>query len=240
MKKLSVALIGYGKMGKIIESICIERGHTIHCIIDKADDFITQSQLFSTADVAIDFSLPEAVTDNIHNCFNMHIPVVVGTTGWHNQLPEITTLCIEKNGSLFYASNYSLGMNIVFRLNQQLAKMLKGTNYKISIKESHHIQKLDAPSGTAITLANDVIKNHKGFKKWVIGTDAIEGILPIEVQRIGEVNGVHEIKAVSEEDTISLRHEAFSRKGFALGAVLAAEFLYDKKGVFSMDDLLKV
>jgi len=180
------------------------------------------------------------VTDNIHNCFNMHIPVVVGTTGWHNQLPEITTLCIEKNGSLFYASNYSLGMNIVFRLNQQLAKMLKGTNYKISIKESHHIQKLDAPSGTAITLANDVIKNHKGFKKWVIGTDAIEGILPIEVQRIGEVNGVHEIKAVSEEDTISLRHEAFSRKGFALGAVLAAEFLYDKKGVFSMDDLLKV
>jgi 4-hydroxy-tetrahydrodipicolinate reductase len=237
-KKLQIALLGYGKMGKIIESVCLERGHEIACIIDNERDWTQKESELKNCDIAIDFSIPEMAFANMKRCFELKIPVVVGTTGWYNQKNEVTELCKKNDAALFHAPNFSLGMNIVFRLNRQLGKMLNGTSYRLSMNEIHHIHKLDAPSGTAIQLANDLIDSVDCLKKWEIDSEASTDTLPIIVSRVSEVNGTHEVIADSEEDIISLKHEAKSRRGFGLGAVLAAEFLYGKKGIYTMDDLL--
>lgn len=238
MKKLQIALIGYGKMGKMIEEVGLERGHHILCTIDSDVDWQQKTHLLENADVAIDFSLPQTAVAHIQTLLGLNIPLVIGTTGWYSKLAEITAFCHKKNAALFYAPNFSLGMNIVFQLNQQLAKLVNTTAYRLSIKETHHIHKLDAPSGTALQLANDIIANNTTYSQWAITDMPDKEVLPIEVHREGEVNGIHEIIAHSPEDSFSLRHEAFSRRGFALGAVVAAEFLAGKTGVFTMKDLL--
>jgi 4-hydroxy-tetrahydrodipicolinate reductase len=237
-QKLKIALLGYGKMGKIIETICLDRGHEIVCIIDNEKDWFLKEKEMHEADIAIDFSIPEMAFANMKRCFELRIPVVVGTTGWYDKKTEVNDLCIKNDAALFHAPNFSLGMNIVFRLNRQLGKMMNGTSYKLSINEIHHIHKLDSPSGTALQLAGDLIDSIDNLKEWRIDAETREGVLPIMVSRIGEVSGTHEVIADSGEDTISLKHEAKSRRGFGLGAVLAAEFLFGKKGVYSMDDLL--
>ncbi len=236
---LQIVLIGYGRMGKMIESIAAERGHRIAGIVDTPEQLDLLKKGNIRGDIAIDFSQPKAVKANLETCFSLHLPIVEGTTGWHDLLPEISKT-VSKNGySLFYAPNFSIGMNIAFALNQQLAKLTRNTGFKIELSETHHIHKLDAPSGTAIRLANDILAQHNELSGWTTDKPSDKSLLHIEVERIGEVNGIHQVTARSADELIALRHEAFSRQGFALGAVLAAEFLVDKKGVFNMADLLK-
>jgi 4-hydroxy-tetrahydrodipicolinate reductase len=232
---MKIALLGYGKMGKTIEAIAISRGH---------DVIIKTSQTVSTeitkADIAIDFSVPDAAFNNISNCINHNVPVISGTTGWLDRYAEIVTLCEEKKGAFIYASNFSLGVNIFFELNKTLAKMMSALkDYNVDIEEIHHTQKLDAPSGTAITLAEDIINNHSNYQAWELdGTK--NNTLPITAKRIENVPGTHTITYKNEVDTIKIEHEAHSRQGFALGAVVAAEWLLNKKGVFTMNDVLSI
>ena len=228
---MKIALIGYGKMGREIEKAALERGHEIVSIIDidNPEDFDSPAFLSST-DVAIEFTRPESAYANFLKCFERHIPVVAGTTGWLKHFDEIKKTCLEQGQTFFYASNYSLGVNLFFALNRHLAKMMnRFPAYDVHIEDIHHIHKLDAPSGTAITLADDIVKNIDRKNR---------DTLSIESKREGEVVGTHEIVYDSDADIISIRHEAKSRKGFALGAVLAAEFIHGKTGVFTMDDLL--
>ncbi len=239
MKRLRICLIGYGRMGKAIEQLAMQRGHNVFLIIDNEQDWLNNISDFLSADVAIDFSVPSKVMDNIHKCFDGNVPVVVGTTGWYNQLEEVESWCLQTNQSLFYAPNFSLGMNIVFEMNRMLAGLVTKGQYKITISETHHLNKKDAPSGTAIQLAKDIIQVNTQYKGWKIGNQKETDLLPIEVTRRDNVSGIHEITAVSNEDTITLRHEAGGLDGFALGSVLAAEFLYGKKGVFTVKDLLR-
>jgi len=236
---MKIALIGYGKMGHAIEEIAKERGHTIACVIDinNQDDFI--SPPFVTADVAIEFSQPESAFDNYRKCFEHHIPVVAGTTGWLSRLDEIKALCIKENQTFFYASNYSIGMNIFFSLNQYLAILMNAfPSYDVQMEEIHHIHKLDSPSGTAITLAEDIIETIDRKKQWKEGLEGTADDLLIHSRREGEVPGIHEIIYESDVDVIRIQHSAKSRKGLALGAVLAAEFVQGKKGFLSMNDML--
>ncbi|MGB6268864.1 MAG: 4-hydroxy-tetrahydrodipicolinate reductase [Olleya sp.] len=232
---MKIALLGYGKMGKAIEAIAIQRGHTIVIKTSQQSDYdITQ------ADVAIDFSIPSAAFGNISNCINNQVPVISGTTGWLDKYDNIISLCETKKGAFIYASNFSLGVNIFFELNQLLAKMMaKVEDYKIDIEEIHHTQKLDAPSGTAITLAEGIIKNNANVDAWRLDqTD--DKTIPIIAKRIPEVPGTHTITYTSPIDTIKIEHEAHSRQGFALGAVIAAEWLVGKTGVFTMKDVLNI
>ncbi|MBW7847662.1 MAG: 4-hydroxy-tetrahydrodipicolinate reductase [Bacteroidales bacterium] len=240
MEPLRIVLIGYGRMGRMIESIAIERGHRIIEIIDNAGELNLLVKKKHDGNVAIDFSQPEAVETNIKSCFAMGLPVVEGTTGWHERLPEIQHDVIRGDHCLFYAPNFSIGMNIAFALNRQLAKMTRNTGFTINISEIHHIHKVDAPSGTAIRLANDILEHHKELTGWTIEKTENKNQLHIEVERIGEVNGIHQITTSSPDEMISLRHEAFNRRGFALGAVMAAEFVIGRKGIFTMDDLLNL
>ncbi len=238
MKQLKICLIGYGRMGKEVEKFVIQRGHKVFLKLDNEHDWLNNIQDFLLSDVAIDFSIPNKVINNIHKCFDGNIPIVVGTTGWYDQLKEVKSWCIETNQSLFYAPNFSLGMNVVFEMNKLLAALTATYNYKFVISETHHINKIDAPSGTAIQLANDIIDKNSGYLGWKIGQHVADNLISIEVTRRENVSGIHEITAQSEEDKICLRHEAKGLDGFALGAVLAAEFLYDKKGIYTIDDLL--
>lgn len=234
---MKIILLGYGKMGKIIERIAQERGHDISARID-----ISNIHEFATAqgDVAIEFSHPEAAFKNVMGCLERNIPVVCGTTGWLNHKPEADALCKKNNGAFFYASNYSLGVNIFFKLNEYLAKMMKGLHeYEVSVDEIHHTEKKDAPSGTAITLAEGILKYSDQKKKWVNDDTTREDELPIKSFRIDQIPGTHTIKYNSLIDDIEIRHIAHSREGFALGAVKVAEWIRDKKGVLSMDDYLK-
>jgi 4-hydroxy-tetrahydrodipicolinate reductase len=235
---MKILLIGYGKMGKIIEGIALNRGHEIVGKIDVGDNF---SSFDKQADVAIEFTQPEAVVTNLKTCFDKGIPVACGTTGWLAHKSEIENYCIEKNGTFFYASNYSLGVNLFFKLNQLLAQMMdRYPQYSVSIDETHHTQKKDAPSGTAITLAEGVIKNLERKKEWKLGaSDKLEA-LSINSFRIDPAPGTHTVKYQSAIDDLEITHTAHSREGFALGAVLVAEWLADKKGVLTMDDFLKV
>lgn len=230
---MKITLIGYGKMGREIEKTAIERGHEIVLIIDidNPADFDSEA-LLSGTDVAIEFTRPESAYANYQKCFERHIPVVAGTTGWLQHLEAIKKTCHEQQQTFFYASNYSMGVNLLFLLNQHLAKwMNRFPEYDVRIEETHHIHKLDAPSGTAITLAEDLVAH--------IDRKTRDNLL-IESTREGEVPGIHEIIYESEgTDIISIRHEAKSRRGFALGAVLAAEFIHGKTGFFTMNDLLK-
>jgi 4-hydroxy-tetrahydrodipicolinate reductase len=237
---MNIALFGYGKMGKEIEQIALQRNHTIVLKIDKHNiNDITQQQL-KQADVAIEFSTPDTVIENIYKCFDANLPIVVGATGWYNKFDEIKQACLKNNQSLFYATNFSLGVNLFFKMNEQIAKMMNGfSDYEVAMQEIHHIHKLDKPSGTAITTAERVLANHAQKNKWSIATNADKNLF-IDVVRTDEVPGTHTVSYTSAVDEISITHKAFNRKGFALGAVLAAEFILHKKGVYTMNDLLNL
>ncbi|MGJ5640709.1 4-hydroxy-tetrahydrodipicolinate reductase [Formosa sp. S-31] len=233
---MKIALLGYGKMGKTIEQIALDRGHeiVIKASIEQPDYDIT------TADVAIDFSIPDAAVGNISNCLNNNVPVVSGTTGWLQDYDKMTALCEEKKGAFIYASNFSLGVNIFFELNKTLAKMMSALDqYNISMEEVHHTQKLDEPSGTAISLANDIISEHATYNQWALN-EAEGTAIPIVAKRIPEVPGTHVVTYDSPVDSITIEHKAHNRQGFALGAVIAAEWLVGKTGVYSMKDVLNI
>ncbi|MDR1527530.1 MAG: 4-hydroxy-tetrahydrodipicolinate reductase [Dysgonamonadaceae bacterium] len=229
---MKITLIGYGKMGREIEKAAVERGHEIALIIDVDNQADFNSVAFlSATDVAIEFTRPESAYANYQKCFERHIPVVAGTTGWLQHLEAIQKACREQQQTFFYASNYSMGVNLFFMLNQHLAKwMNRFSEYDVRMEEIHHIHKIDAPSGTAITLAEDIVTS--------IDRKSRNNLL-IESKREGEIPGIHEVFYESETDSISIRHEAKNRKGFALGAVLAAEFIHGKTGFFTMNDLLQ-
>ncbi len=231
---MKIALLGYGKMGKVIEQIALERGHTI--VLKKSIDD-TFSGL-ENADVAIDFSAPNSAVTHISECLNRNIPIISGTTGWLEDYEKMVDLCNQKEGSFIYGSNFSLGVNIFFELNKQLAKMMQNLKqYNVSMEEIHHTQKLDAPSGTAISLANDIIKN-SDYNNWSLTKD--ETNLFIDAKRIENVPGTHSVFYDSKVDQIEIKHTAHSREGFALGSIIAAEWIIDKKGVFTMKDVLGI
>lgn len=228
-------------MGHIIERIALERGHQITVKIDKdnQDDF--NSPEFKSSDVAIEFSMPTAAMENYEKCFAAHVPVVAGTTGWLSRMDEIKAACKDGAQTFFYASNYSIGVNIFFALNKYLAKVMnKFPQYDVRMEETHHIHKLDSPSGTAITLAEGIIENLDSKAKWNETETPASDELGITAFRRDEVPGIHTIIYESNVDTISMTHDAKSREGFALGAVVAAEFLCGKKGFYTMDDLMKL
>jgi len=237
---MKIALIGYGKMGKEIEQIAINRGHTIVLTIDLNNlEELTVANL-SRADIAIEFTSPKTAVQNYIKCFEAGIPVVSGTTGWLAQKSEVEKECLSRKGCFFYASNFSLGVNIFFELNQHLARIMNHfPQYEVSITEVHHTQKLDAPSGTAITLAEEIIAVNDKKSSWTINETKSDNELYIKPIREGVVPGIHTINYNSEVDFIEITHSAYSRKGFAMGAVLAAEFSFGKKGILSMTDLLK-
>ncbi|OMQ09965.1 4-hydroxy-tetrahydrodipicolinate reductase [[Flexibacter] sp. ATCC 35103] len=233
---MKIALLGYGKMGKVIERIALERGHEI---VLKKDESNTYDGL-STADVAIDFSVPTAAVSNISTCFNNNVPVVSGTTGWLEHFDEMVALCNEKQGGFISSSNFSLGVNIFFELNEYLAKIMSQfDSYKVTMEEIHHTQKLDAPSGTAISLAKGVIEN-SNYANWTLEEAKNNTEIHIEAKRIGDVPGTHTVTYDSIVDSIELKHTAHNREGFALGAVIAAEWLAGKTGIYSMKDVLNL
>ena len=233
---MKIALFGYGKMGKAIERIAVERGHEIVARIDV--DTINKD--ISRADVAIDFSIPSEAFNNINICFNKNIPIISGTTGWLDKYAEAVDICKKKNGAFIYASNYSLGVNLFFELNKKLSVMMRNfEGYDIHMEETHHTQKLDAPSGTAITLAEDIIEN-SSKNKWTLDVTDSKDEIPIVSKRIDNVPGIHSVTYNSLVDEIEIKHTAKSRDGFALGAVVAAEWLHDKKGVYTMKDVLGI
>lgn len=230
---MKIALLGYGKMGKVIERIALERGHEIVLRKTSSDTF----NGLENADAAIDFSIPDAAVGNISACLNKNIPVISGTTGWLENYHDVAQLCEEKEGAFIYGSNFSLGVNIFFELNSYLAKIMAKVNqYKVSIEEIHHVQKLDAPSGTAITLAKDIIAV-SDYSSWAIGNPKEDEVF-INAKREENVPGTHSVFYDSEVDSIEIKHTAHSREGFALGAVIAAEWLYGKKGIYTMKDVL--
>ena len=232
---MNIGLLGYGKMGKAIEQIAIDRGHQIILKVDET----TEDYHLDQIDVAIDFSTPDAAVTNILNCFDHNVPVISGTTGWLKRYDDVVTECQDKNGTFLYASNFSLGVNIFFELNKTLSKLMANLpEYKISLEEIHHTQKLDAPSGTAITLAEEIIKNST-YEGWSLD-DEQPNKLPITAKRIDKVPGTHDVTYRSQVDTIEIKHTAHNREGFALGAVIAAEWIAGKKGVFSMKDVLNI
>lgn len=238
---MKIALIGYGKMGKEIEKIALDRGHEIVLKIDITNPGELTIANLQKADVAIEFTIPSSAQSNYQLCFEAGIPVVSGTTGWLAQMAEVHGQCKKLDGTFFYASNFSLGVNIFFALNKKLAELMANRGeYKVEMKEIHHTQKLDAPSGTAITLAEGILENIPDKKTWVNhSTDQVQE-LGIVSEREGEVPGTHIINYDSEVDYIEITHCAKSRKGFAFGAVLAAEFSFGKKGILSMNDLLNI
>ena len=237
---MKIALIGYGKMGKTIEQIALNRGHQIVSIVDINNPEEFQSANFKSADVAIEFTTPATAFDNYMKSFAAGVPVVSGTTGWLDRIGEIKEKCEKEGKTFFYASNFSIGVNIFFALNKYLAKIMNNfTSYNISMTETHHIHKLDAPSGTAITLAEGIIENVDRKDRWTLETAEQPTDLPIHAIREGEVPGIHEVTYESDVDYISIKHDAKSRAGFALGAVVAAEFTAGKKGFLGMDDMLK-
>jgi 4-hydroxy-tetrahydrodipicolinate reductase len=230
---MKIALLGYGRMGKAIEKIAIERGHEIVLKVD-----IDNSNYdLTTVDVAIDFSSPDAAFGHLKSCIENDVPVVSGTTGWLSKYEEIVSFCKEKNGAFIYASNFSIGVNLFFNLNEYLAKMMQNIEgYNIAMEEIHHIHKLDAPSGTAISLAEQIIKN-SSKEQWSLENKSEKDIF-IEVKREDEVPGTHTVAYSSNVDSIEIKHTAFNRTGFALGAVIAAEWLSGKKGIYTMKDVL--
>lgn len=245
---MKIALLGYGKMGKMIEQIALERKHEIVLKITEENLYDLTLANLQLADVAIEFSTPHTVLDNIRLCFDAGIPIVVGATGWYNQLQNVKTNCINQNASLIYASNFSVGVNIFFHINKMLAKVMnRFPDYEVQVEEIHHTQKLDAPSGTAITIAEGIIENIPVKEAWTnivsgqINDDSTKTVTPnqllIESHRIENVPGTHTVIYDSEVDTIEFKHTAHNRSGFALGAVLAAEWIKDRKGFFTAADL---
>lgn len=240
---MRIVILGYGKMGHEVEQIAIQRGHEVVYRIDTEQDWYYNIDGIADCDVVIEFSTPATAIANIEKCFELDIPMVIGTTGWYEHLDEISSRCKNEGHTLFYAPNFSIGMNFVFKLNKEMARFAQKYDYQLDITETHHIHKLDKPSGTAIKLAEDIIDNNEDYEYWMLD-DEDEPLndnakmLRVNAIREGEVFGIHEIKALSDCDEITLRHEAFSRKGFATGAVIAAEFIQNKKGIYTMEDLL--
>lgn len=236
---MKIILLGYGKMGKEIEKIAIDRMHQIILKVDENNANTVTKEDLAKGDVAIEFSTPHTILNNISKSFDANLPIVVGTTGWYDKFEEIKSNCIKNNKSLFYASNFSLGVNLFFKVNKYLAEIMNNyPGYEVSMEEVHHIHKLDKPSGTAITLANQVLEKIKRKKNWSIEKNDPETLFIKDI-REGEVPGTHIIKYTSDIDDIEIMHKAHNRKGFAFGAVLAAEFLHGKKGIYTMDDMLK-
>ncbi len=237
---MNVAIIGYGKMGREIERILIERGHNISLIIDADNRSELDAEHLAGCDVAIEFTTPETAYANLQAIVKAGVPAVSGTTGWLSNYSNLVELCNENNGALFYASNYSLGVNLMFRLNRQLAAMINGVEgYSVDIEEVHHTQKLDAPSGTAITLAEGIIEQLDAKSSWVNDVEPADGEINIRSKRIGATPGIHTVTYESAEDILTLSHTIKSRSALAMGAVVAAEFLCGKQGIYTMDDLLK-
>lgn len=236
---MKIALLGYGKMGKTIENIALERKHTI---VLKQDESPLDEVSLQYADVAIDFSVPSAAFANIISCFKLGVPVISGTTGWLHQYDEACVLAKQHKGKFIYASNFSLGVNLFFQLNDYLAQLMNNfPNYKLHLEEIHHTEKLDAPSGTAISLAKDIIAKHQNFQDWRYpSSKATTGQLPIDAQRIEDVKGTHIVQYQNEIDQIEIKHTAYTRNGFALGAVVAAEWLQSQSqaGIYSMKDVM--
>ena len=233
---MKIALLGYGRMGQTIERFAVQRGHEIVLKVDEN----TESYDITLADVAIDFSIPSVAFNNISNCLKNNVPVVSGTTGWLDKFEEAKKLCNTNKGGFIYSSNYSLGVNIFFELNEYLAKMMANLKqYEITMEEIHHTKKLDEPSGTAITLAEGIIKN-TDKKNWALNVTTEANEIPIVAKRIEDVPGTHSVAYTSEVDTIDIKHTAHSRDGFALGAVIASEWLVGKTGVFTMRDVLGI
>ena len=237
---MKIVLIGYGKMGKEIEKVARERGHDIHLIIDIGNRHDLTPEKLAGANIAIEFTGPQAAYDNIIACFDAALPVVSGSTGWLDRMDELKEHCHRTDQAFFYASNYSLGVNILFHLNRVLARIMKRyPQYDITLEETHHTQKMDAPSGTAITLAEDILREIDPRKKqWVNRPASTREELSILSHRRDSIPGIHTIRYESEMDTLELTHSAKNRRGFALGAVLAAEFLQGRKGCYGMNDLL--
>ncbi len=239
---MKIVILGYGKMGHEVEQVALQRGHEVVYRIDTEQDWYRNIDGIADCDVVIEFSTPATAIANIEKCFELDIPMVIGTTGWYAQLEDIKNRCKNEGHTIFYAPNFSIGMNFVMNLNKQMARFAQKYDYQLDITETHHIHKLDKPSGTAVKLAEDIIDNNDNYEYWTLDDEDTQEnddkILRINAIREGEVFGIHEINALSDCDEITLRHEAFSRKGFATGAVIAAEFIQDKKGVFTMNDLL--
>jgi 4-hydroxy-tetrahydrodipicolinate reductase len=237
---MKIGLIGYGKMGKEIEKIAIERGHDIPLIIDIQNPQELSIENLRICDVVIEFTMPESAVNNYLACFEAGIPVVSGTTGWLHRRDYVHEKCLEKDGTFFYASNFSIGVNLFFELNRKLAALMTNhPQYKARMKEIHHTQKLDAPSGTAISLAEDIIRTLPELDSWTLEPANNYSRLHIEAERTGQVPGTHIITYESDVDYIEITHLAKNRKGFALGAVMAAEYCHTHKGILSMSDLLK-
>jgi 4-hydroxy-tetrahydrodipicolinate reductase len=238
---LKIALIGYGKMGKAIEGIAIERGHEIVLRIDAENTEALNNDNLQQADLAIEFTNPDSAINNIKQCFDAAIPVVCGTTGWLEHWDQIKADCENKNGSFLYASNFSIGVNLFFELNKKLAQLMQNRpEYNCSIEEIHHTAKKDAPSGTAITIAENIIASNPNKKNWVLGETADINSLSITSKRIDPAPGTHIVSYNSVIDSIEIKHTAHNRIGFATGAVLAAEFLLGKKGVYGMGNVLEI
>lgn len=238
---MKIAIIGYGRMGKEIESAAIERGHQIVVRLNSPEDWEVGATQLHEAEVAIEFSTPDSAPGNILKCFASNIPVVSGTTGWHERMDELKEMCEKENGAFFYAPNFSIGVNVFFEINKRLAQLMKNfREYEISIEETHHIYKLDAPSGTAIKLANDIAREIEHKKGWTGKDKKEEDEIVIRSIREGNITGIHTVIYDSEFDSIEIRHNAKNRRGFAIGAVMAAEWLPGKKGCFGMNDLLNL
>jgi 4-hydroxy-tetrahydrodipicolinate reductase len=235
---MNIVLIGYGKMGKAIEEIAVKKGHTISLVIDlhNADDFTKEN--LGKGDVAIEFTTPETAENNILKCFAAGLPVVSGTTGWLQNIEKVKQACAQNNGTFLYSSNFSIGVNIFFEINKRLAALMSKHGYEVSIEEIHHTQKKDSPSGTAITLAEQVMDELDRKKSWVNYKSDAEEELSIISKRIDPAAGTHSVKYTSAIDDIEIIHTAHNRQGFASGAVLAAEYIHNKKGVFNMKDVL--
>ena len=236
---MDIIISGHGRMGKEVENICLKRNHNIICIIDNNDDWNKLMNIDFSSAVVIDFSEPDKAKNIFIKCFEMGIPLVTGTTGWYDDFEEVIEFCNNKDGTFFYAPNFSIGANLFFRANAQLAKLMEGVeNYKVRINETHHIHKIESPSGTAISTAKGIIENNVELKGWCLDCKDGNDNIPIYSTREGEVTGKHQVVYDSEIDSITLTHEAKNRSGFTLGAVLAAEFIFGKKGIYNMDDLL--
>ncbi len=236
---MRIALIGYGRMGHEIESIAIKRNHSINLIIDQDNASDINSEKLKDIDVAIEFSSPSAAFDNINRCLENSVPVVSGTTGWLENYAKAVETCKRNGTSFIHSSNFSIGVNLLFMLNAELAKRMEGYHeYNASVEEIHHVKKLDAPSGTALKLVEGITGGHSLYDGWCPGDTFTDGKVPVSSVREGMVPGTHIVTWDSEVDSITLKHEAKSRQGFALGAVIAAEFIHDKHGIFTMRDVM--
>lgn len=239
IKDMNIALVGYGKMGHEIEEIAVQRGHKISLIVDIENSSDLNKEKLAPADVAIEFSSPGSAFANIIKCLELKIPVVSGTTGWLKDYDKAVEICRENGTSFIHSSNFSIGVNLLFMLNRELAHNMTGfPEYNVSIEEIHHTGKLDAPSGTAIALADGIRGHHPGYRGWCFDTEKLKDFIPVRSVREGSVPGIHKVTWASGIDILEIRHEALNRKGFALGAVVAAEYIRQHKGVFTMNNVL--